>query len=510
MSVLSYGAVTMQIVRTNRCDRVEIPTDDGADHKWTEWTIDVDCWYNPAAMSYGGDVTGTFALAGRLPPQTDAAILEYLMQPRRPIIYADELGNSTLVCPEPGFITDVNNGPFVKRCTVNQIHGDKTWSVNIVLTACVRRCAVTFNGHNIKNPLIANRWTQYEDYDEDYFSTITTEGVAVFDGAELIRLGVYPDQYRRDLFFPIPINYKREPFQITALPDGNSVAYRIVDRQKPLNINSNLHAMGITRIEAYHTVGWDRHSAYAFIGNVVQTGGQAGINASPAGPQASAIWGTANGLGAAARMLPQYHSGIVVNIWGNRDSTRRDLTAVGIRIAQARVGANTLRRSVGFNVTHDVTGKFVRIEINYNWGIDQIVQDVAASVPNLSSDFATLLGGAFTWLLGNPATIGPAAVAADLGPAAAFINAQFPGPWDNTLNILGSGDPSHKETINGEPNQPSPDSDPALAVIHPPPPRSNMTRGTSLVNVVAQLLTGPCEIPDQPFLVRAGDLRVYD
>ncbi len=130
------------------------------------------------------------------------------------------------------YTVDAKNGPFPQVCEVTRIHGTKTWMVHFKVVTYVNEC----QNPRERNPLVAHRWTRYEDVDQDYFSVVTTQGVAAFRVDELIRLGKYPDQYRQDLFHAIPKNFKRESVFVEPSSDGCSVTYRIVDRQLAFNI----------------------------------------------------------------------------------------------------------------------------------------------------------------------------------------------------------------------------------------------------------------------------------
>jgi hypothetical protein len=519
MSTFKYGNVEMRIVKTNRAQRVSRRTDDNAEHVITDWHLDLEGWWNPAATSYFGDVNNVIpaAFPGSLPPITDNAIREYLMQSRRRIDYRDDLGNKILYTPADGYTQDADNGPYVAYCDVVEIHGEKSWKIRMIVQASVVECP----GPGLTpSPLIANRWTQWMDTDEDYFSTIITEGVAVFRGDEIAKLGTYPDQYRRDLLFAVPNNYKREVVRVEQGSDINTVRYRIVDREKALNINQRYHSrVGVSRIEGYHTGGYyhpgSLEATGQIVGNAIEGAGVGGIGGAGIGAVPGAVLGAGAGF---LRNVPQWNNGIVVSIWGHRNATRMEMTFLALAIATQRLGQGNFLgvfvRNTRWTLTHDIMGKYVRLEIQQRWGVEQMVRDLTTSVGNFFEQAWTVATQSLAGMLGaqegQPADVQAAQAAqvqADtFGPGAIANALNFPPIWDNTGDIIGSGDPNHFNA-DGTLSQ---DSSADLRT-HPPPPNSGGTRGTSLLTIVAQLLNDPCEKPAQPpALTQYTDLPLYE
>lgn len=478
MSKLFYGSVSMSLVGTRQVEQLQVPTDDGADRVLTKWTLHATCWYNPAVMGYSGNAENTTAAFNRLPAQTDTAIREYLMQPRRKLIYTDDLDNTIVESPLPGYAADAKYGPFVERCVVEKIHGSKTWAVSISITTYLNECKA--DQGVFRSPLLAHRWQQTMDYDDDYFATRTTEGVAHFRTDVLLALGHYPDQYRRDLFFAIPNNYKRGPIHVEALSDGTGIRYRFVDVEKPLNIHGTLHANNLTRIEAFQTGGYVSP-------NDSELAAQIAFDAARAGTEIG--MGLAFTLGTALyfiRRLPKYSNVVVVNVWGNRNSNRGTLSQIAIAIALSRIqnSATPWARAVTMTLTHDLMGKFVRFEIQHRWSL-------SAAFTFTSSEAAAFQSGVASFLSNFSA---PAAASANgIGSFVSLTN--LGGTFDNTASFIAAGDVLGEQVANA-----------TLLTSHPPPPLSGGTSGTSLVSIVHQALMAPCTTPTAPPGVVAGNI----
>ncbi|MEG7727158.1 hypothetical protein U2063_15335, partial [Listeria monocytogenes] len=68
---------------------------------------------------------------------------------------------------------DVNNGPTPLYCNIVAVHGNGTMIVDWAVEAWFNEC-------EIMQGVLSNRWTMSHDIDTDFWTTRTTEGVAIF------------------------------------------------------------------------------------------------------------------------------------------------------------------------------------------------------------------------------------------------------------------------------------------------------------------------------------------
>jgi hypothetical protein len=85
------------------------------------------------------------------------------------------------------------------------------------------------------------------DIDDNFYTTRTIRGHAVFRTDLLLDRGEVPDDFRQRLFHSVPPNFKRDKVSVEITEDGTRCNYTVVDRQETVNIDP---ALGITRVEA--------------------------------------------------------------------------------------------------------------------------------------------------------------------------------------------------------------------------------------------------------------------
>src|SRR5271166_3220238 len=110
MSQFIYNNIEFKLVKTNSVERIARHSDDKSQYMWTDFIIDLQFIYNPAATSY---LPGAVQSYGQLPMVTDTSIRFYLLQPRQPLLY--EEGGIVILSiqsnlPNGGAI-DCENGP---------------------------------------------------------------------------------------------------------------------------------------------------------------------------------------------------------------------------------------------------------------------------------------------------------------------------------------------------------------------------------------------------------------
>ncbi len=508
---IAYRNMAMVIVHTRSLLREAIETSDETTLLFQKWTVDVDCIYNPAATSFGpiGNVIGTTGVPtpGMFPPITDAAIRQTLLQPQGTLALADEDGRAILLSPAAGYAVDAKNGPIPQVCEVHRIHGTKTWQVHFKIVTYVNECpALGKSGPNFagRAVLLAHRWRRYVDIDQDYFSTVTTAGTCTFRADELVRLGQNPDQFRQQLFFAIPANFRRSSIHVEPSEDGTSVSYQVVDTEMPLNfLDANLP--NATRIEAFQTAGYSKPNEAAM-----------GVRALSAGLSNLSLVGLATNTGAllrvgldfAASILPSYSFHVICKVWGNRNSRHFQLMDTAIGVCFARIGnaVGLLGRSTEIILSAELTGKYVECQMTIRWGPEQLAAQAAA-----------LVGRAV-------AAIGP--LPADIRDILGGIGANNPSGLSGIQSFFSTNTaPSADDILRTPPTPPPPPPPPpdpnavvplfvvlnsvprirlqpvarqAAIVATYPPPNAGGSRGTWVGQLVAQALSAPCSLPPRP------------
>ena len=373
---LTYNGVPLDILRPS-VERTHIYSEDGTTYLYTRWVFDGDFAYNPQAVCFNA-----FALPDTklLPVVSDNNIRDILRQSRQRLTFS--VGGTILLqtprnsnavdgnnnpIPEQ---TDAKNGPLVERCNIRHIMGVKTMMVDFRVVAHVNECAPGTSTVR-RSPLLSHRWTQTETIDDDYYSVVVTEGTCVFRSDELMSLGPFPandpavsttlpwprfpDQFRADLFHPIPNYFKRSPIQVTPHSDGVTYSYRFTDTQKPTRGPSDQHC---TRMEAYVTGFWSQES---FFDNVT------------------------------APLEPHYKHHVLVRAWGDMFTTRIALQNNCMAVIGGTIGfGDKIGVSTEFFCSHDVVGHFVQMEMTINSGLVQGGTGVDVSIPFATFPFTNI------------------------------------------------------------------------------------------------------------------------
>lgn len=357
MAKLTYNGVSLEISDTQSVIREDMYSEDGQTYLYTRWLFQVACIYNPNATS---------SLAGvAMPAATDVAIRNALSLPRKTLTYVDEAGATILTSPAAGFPCDSRGGPYVRVNQIRKIWGSRSWLVVFAVE--------TFINEGNTSVILSNRWDMSADIDVDHYATRTIRGVAVFDKGQLDKVGKAADQFRKDLFHPVPINFRRENVQVYTASDGCTVYYTVIDKEQPVNLLFN----NPTRFEAYHTEWssrpsfWDtgfqlqmRNVNKAFsVGRNIANRPKHGLEALAGGLTDLAQ----DAINTAASMLPQYYTHCIVRAWGDRLSRRKNLTDFCMNIAFNRLNIAsvlTLNNFAGVetSVTHALHAKYVEVQ----------------------------------------------------------------------------------------------------------------------------------------------------
>lgn len=392
----TYGDISLDIIGLT-CQKQKELSADGSTYECTKFILDIDCALNPSYESYRGGAVGAATpvfQVGLTPGQTEKALRAYFAQHRRQLTIDYHGRAGWLISPLTGYTVDARNGPQIDVETVVE-----TWGIR---TAIVRFRVITWLVEIVSKAtmpvLLSHRWTQAMDTNEDYYSTITTDGDATFRVDELLRLGTYPDQYRHDLFHPIPNNHTRT-ISVTAKSDGTGVFYRLVDTEKAFNLTGTQ----ATRIEAYQTVSFGRPSivgaALSVTSGVIHGAAQAGqAGGAFAGPLVALGGAALHGAIALQRAMPKFSLSVLVKVWGHRNSTRASLMSYALGIANKRIQKNNAGRTYESLLTHVLNEKHVELSITQSWGpigavAAKIIRAAQAAGGNLVADVLGLPGG---------------------------------------------------------------------------------------------------------------------
>jgi hypothetical protein len=128
-----------------------------------------------------------------------------------------------LVAPADGRRVDPANGPFPLALDVVEMAGEGlTFGVHYQI-------AVHTPATKEDLLVLSHRWEMTHVHDDNHYLTRITDGVVVFNGAEVDASGVSPDWLRNQFFLPIPLGFRRYLEPVTESPDGLTIRYRIRD-----------------------------------------------------------------------------------------------------------------------------------------------------------------------------------------------------------------------------------------------------------------------------------------
>lgn len=178
-------------------------------------------------------VTGNTSIGGRV--QTSLNATDVLMMIEAPVDNAP---------------CDCKNGPLPRLLGIHGVEGDAgVFVVDFSIEAY-------FNEADMNNvvpsgALLSNRFSQGHEVREDGFTTITTQGKAIFRTDRLYETMTNPDSNRPILFMPILQGFVRENINVVGLPDATGVVYSYRDRQVYVNFPAGPY-VGAASISAIH------------------------------------------------------------------------------------------------------------------------------------------------------------------------------------------------------------------------------------------------------------------
>lgn len=211
MSTIKYGDVTLKLTRVNSFAQEPVYSDDGIDYLYTRFVLDVT-----GLLTLDSPIVGSGAtLASNI-----AVVQSNLMTPRSTLLFTIN-GESVLTASAP----DAKAGPFPRSCTITNITGTRSAVINYVVEAHVK---VTCS-ESSENPVLSNRWSMENVYDENLYCTRRTTGrltVKAVDG------GINADSFRAYGIPPLPRGWKRKRFSFNVDTTGLILDYTVEDEEK--------------------------------------------------------------------------------------------------------------------------------------------------------------------------------------------------------------------------------------------------------------------------------------
>lgn len=399
MSTFSYADIVLKPVLTQSVQRRMVY--DGPTYLYTRWLIRVQGLFNPQVTSYSADA-GTVAnpniQQGNNPAFTDSSIRHKLAQPQQrllytaagedalgqPMLFRDGLNQKSLVilqCPAPNqglttfpLTTDANWGPTPIAIDVKRV-GIRTWWIDYTVQCDVNECVRV---NNFAPFVLSNRWTMSHSVNEHHYTTRTVQGRAIFRTDLMKGLAIRPDDYRAAFFFPCPKNFKRENVQVRVNQRGNELHYSFTDREQVYKIL----VKNVTKIKASITfregVGslLDRAEELALAGKKLAISKARSLSMDPAkvAGHMTAAWIEfgVNSAMIAKRQLPTCGITANVEVWGNRNSTRKELENVVGQILKTKLPEINALGGRWFGVqqqsTYDLMAKYVSNQTTFNLG----------------------------------------------------------------------------------------------------------------------------------------------
>jgi hypothetical protein len=297
MAFLQYNGVTIDIGKTLMFEMKDVYTRDNTQYLYTHYHLAFQGVINPSLPTTPTGRAGTGPLptvAIPTPAGTSLPIISpsvtvnqlksLLKQPRQPLIYATvDLNNAAktvtlLRSPRqvPGaaaqpngqptfFAVDSKNGPLpVGTPDIIENVGDKTFLVRFEIETWLNECDNLHPpGFNVGRVCLAHRWEDSHEIDEDFFTTRTVLGTAIFDAGWLKYLpNIFPavnagqpwapDDFRSTFFHPIQNGFQRRNIQVTATEDGLACNYSFQDEQMPYTLNNT---MNIANFQGAYRIG---------------------------------------------------------------------------------------------------------------------------------------------------------------------------------------------------------------------------------------------------------------
>lgn len=280
--MLEYNGIQMELVNIDRFEREAVQSQDGVDHLWNQYTIQVTAVVHYAYLNLGGGpfptnniikekllekrkkfkisfLTGGISAHDNQLGQ-DLRLFGAVDNPANPFVYQGpipseiqqfddvpnvietqqhgEAGEEELLIesPLPGATVDAKLGPEPLFCHITKFLGENgfvvTWAIRTWLVDCP---GVPSN----LSALLDNRFVMIHDVNEDQLTTVTTYGTAVFRTDLLLARNQLPDSFRHLILAPIYKGFRRQHIQVKQMSD-TTIRYLTSDLQTPVVFNPSV------------------------------------------------------------------------------------------------------------------------------------------------------------------------------------------------------------------------------------------------------------------------------
>lgn len=324
MSGLSYNGVDFGDIRTAEYSVENVYDASGLDVLWQKITIQVVAIMNQewvadskAAADPLDDpsATTTVGSPGNRMPISLERLRHTLMEPRRRLLYRiglDLVLDSPTPLPDGTVpLRDCDNGPIPGPVDVIQVIGDSSAIISFRVVTHVNDCS---------KYIVSNRWRMSHGIDEFGYTTRTTSGEAVLRADLMSLIGdMNADTFRKEFFVPATAPLQRSHIDAELSEDGKTLNYTLTDVETTYTITT----AGIVKVEGNVTAGTEMlHKS------------QAGL---VKGLISSAFGLSVGVLSAAIEMFtPRGRATFLIRVYGRRQTPRRDLYRVAIKLTTDR------------------------------------------------------------------------------------------------------------------------------------------------------------------------------
>lgn len=222
-TTLVYNGVTIKNALTKSFQQEAVFDDSQTDVLYHRFQISVVGYIHLHA-----DVDSPAKITGPTGEQSPIAtqhqdIRTRLMQNRGVFTYS--IGNVQLLGASVGI--DVNNGPRPLKLEIVHIGGRGLLRVAYTIEVCKIECPGGSENPAANNGgVVNNRWSMWEEFDQNWFALRTVRGKLRVD-----RVDLNPHAFRGWVVPPLQRGFKRERMAFNTHPNGLELEYEIMDRQ---------------------------------------------------------------------------------------------------------------------------------------------------------------------------------------------------------------------------------------------------------------------------------------
>lgn len=206
MSEVSYGGVSLTLVKTNGISQEPVYSDDGTEYLYTRFGIDVSCVHS-------------FDIEGVNPAALDALLRQTLLKPRLPFVMTVD-GNELISVGAP----DIAGGPYPRDLHIKQITGNNIMMVNFRIDCHRQDCIQELQ------EVVSNRYEISHEYDQNAYCTRRVSGQLVANGI-LVGRTIDRSAVRAFVVPALPHGWVRESMSFMPRSDGLRLNYQIVDKE---------------------------------------------------------------------------------------------------------------------------------------------------------------------------------------------------------------------------------------------------------------------------------------